>query len=91
MSSHLLISEIGGNAQHGNHTPLQVINRVHKLRYRVFLFSLYSMGLRLGEGLRIEVGDIDGARGRLHVRNAKGGKDRYVPIPEATLQILRRW
>jgi len=70
---------------------LQVINRVQKLRYRVFLFTLYSMGLRLGEGLRIEVGDIDGPRGRLHVRNAKGGKDRYVPIPESTLETLRRW
>ena len=69
----------------------QVINQVQQLRYRVFLFTLYSMGLRLGEGIRIEVGDIDSARARLHVRNAKGGKDRYVILPEATIAVLRRW
>lgn len=70
---------------------VQVINQVRKLRYRVFLYTIYSMGLRLGEGLRLETGDIDGARHRIHVRNAKGGRDRYVPIPEPTLEILRRW
>jgi len=35
-----------------------VINATRKLRYRVFFLTLYSMGLRLGEGLRMEVGDI---------------------------------
>ncbi len=68
-----------------------VINQVRKLRYRVFLLTTYSMGLRLGEGLGLEVGDIDGARKRVHIRDGKGGKDRYVPIPEATLEALRRW
>jgi integrase/recombinase XerD len=36
--------------------------------YRVFFFTLYSLGLRLGEGLRLQVGDIDAARGRVHPR-----------------------
>ena len=49
----------------------------------------YSMGLRLGEGLGLEVCDIDAAGKRVHVRNGKGGKDRYVPLPDATLQHLR--
>ncbi len=69
----------------------QVINITRKLRYRVFFLTVYSMGLRLGEGLRIEVGDIDGARHRLHVRNAKGGKDRYVPLPHVTLDVMRQF
>jgi integrase/recombinase XerD len=54
-------------------------------------FTLYSMGLRLGEGLRIRVGDIDAERARLHVRNAKGNKDRFVPLPIQTLDVLRRF
>ena len=54
------------------------------LSYQVFFFTLYSLGLRLGEGLRLEVGDIDGARRRVHVRDAKGNKDRFVPLPQAT-------
>ena len=59
------------------------------LSYRVFLFTLYSMGLRLGEGLRLQVGDIDAARGRVHVRNAKGNKDRLVPLPRTTHKALQ--
>jgi integrase/recombinase XerD len=61
------------------------------LSYRVFFFTLYSLGLRLGEGLRLQVGDIDGVRGRVHVRDAKGNKDRLVPLPQATHQLLRRF
>ena len=41
------------------------------LSYRVFFFTLYSLGLRLGEGLRLQIGDIDAARGRVHSRDAK--------------------
>jgi len=62
-----------------------------KLSYRVFFFTIYSMGLRLGEGLRLEVGDIDSARKRVHIRDAKGNKDRFVPLPDITLDLLRRF
>ena len=61
------------------------------ISYRVFFFTLYSLGLRLGEGLRLQIGDIDGARGRVHIRDAKGNKDRFVPLPAATHQLLRRF
>ncbi len=61
------------------------------LSYRVFYFTLYSLGLRLGEGLRLEVGDIDAQRLRVHIRDSKGNKDRLVPLPEATLVLLRRF
>jgi len=40
----------------------QLIGATRKLRYRVFLLTTYSMGLRLGETLSLQVGDIDGAR-----------------------------
>ena len=59
--------------------------------YQVFFFTLYSLGLRLGEGLRLQVGDIDAARVRVHIRDAKGNKDRLVPLPDATLVRLRRF
>jgi integrase/recombinase XerD len=61
------------------------------LSYRVFFFTLYSLGLRLGEGLRLTVADIDGARARVHIRDAKGNKDRLVPLPTATYRLLRRF
>jgi len=63
----------------------------HTLSYRVFFFTLYSLGLRLGEGLRLTVADIDATRQRVHIRDAKGNKDRLVPLPAATLTCLRRF
>ena len=58
-------------------------------RYRVFYFTAYSLGLRLGEGLRLQLGDIDAARAP--IRDSKGNKDRVVPLPEAPLDLLRRF
>ena len=63
----------------------------NKISYRVFFFTLYSLGLRLGEALALEVDDIDAVRMRVHIRSAKGNKDRLVPLPETTLQVLRRF
>ena len=63
----------------------------HVVSYRVFYFTLYSLGLRLGEGLRLQVGDIDAVRGRVHIRDAKGNRDRFVPLPQATHHLLRRF
>ncbi len=67
----------------------QLIGATRKLRYRVFLLSTYSMGLRLGEALSLEVGDIDGQRKLVHIRRGKGHKDRLVPLPDLTYQALR--
>ena len=61
------------------------------LSYRVFYFVLYSLGLRLSEGLALKVSDIDGARGRVHIRDSKGNRDRLVPLPDATLDVLRKF
>jgi site-specific recombinase XerD len=61
------------------------------LSYRVFYFTLYSLGLRLGEGLALKVSDIDADRHRVQIRDAKGNRDRFVPLPTATLTALRRF
>ncbi|WP_283392259.1 tyrosine-type recombinase/integrase [Photobacterium phosphoreum] len=73
-------------------TPAEVshlINSTKQLRYQVFFLTLYSLGLRLGEGLDLAVGDIDRHRMLVHIRNGKGGKDRFIPIPRRTLYALR--
>ena len=61
------------------------------LSYRVFFFTLYSLGLRLSEGLALSVADIDAQRARVHIRDSKGNRDRFVPLPAATLAVLRRF
>jgi len=70
---------------------LRIFAATRVLSYRVFYFTLYSLGLRLGEGLRLQVGDIDAVRHRVHVRDAKGNRDRFVPLPTATHTLLRRF
>lgn len=67
----------------------RLIMATHQLRYRVFLLTTYSMGLRLSETLALEVGDIDAARKLVHIRRGKGHKDRMVPLPDVTYHALR--
>jgi integrase/recombinase XerD len=59
--------------------------------YRVCLSTIYSCGLRLQEGTHLQVPHIDSSRMLVHVRRGKGGKDRYVPLPHRTLQLLREY
>jgi site-specific recombinase XerD len=56
--------------------------------YRVCLTTIYACGLRLMEGASLQIPNVDSARGVLHVRG-KRRKDREVPLPTATLQLLR--
>lgn len=65
-----------------------ILKAVRKLRHRACLTLIYTCGLRLGEGCRLAVGDVQRDRGLIHIRSAKGNKDRYVPIPHATLSLL---
>lgn len=69
----------------------QIIDACITERMAVYFWTVYSMGLRLQEGLNLQVGDVDAARGLVHVHRGKGAKDRYVPLPATTLQWLRRY
>ncbi len=60
-------------------------------RYRVCLLTIYSCGLRLLEGCNLKVSNIDSGRMVVHVEGGKGNKDRYVPLPQRTLEELRRY
>ena len=68
----------------------RVINAARELRYQIFAWVAYSMGLRLSEALALQIGDIDSARMKVHVHLGKGGKDRFVTMPEVTLRALRQ-
>ena len=70
---------------------LQIIKAANTQRMAVYFWTVYSLGLRMQEGLNLQVGDIDGARGMVHVHRGKGAKDRYIPLPSSTLHMLRRY
>jgi site-specific recombinase XerD len=69
----------------------QILGGVQRLRYRACLSVIYSCGLRLREGLFLKVENIDSERMCIHVQKGKGRKDRYVPVYQGTLDLLRQY
>ncbi len=65
---------------------LQAVTTAHN---KAYLTVVYCCGLRLQEALHLQVGDIDSQRKLIHVHLGKGAKDRYVPLPDSTLEVLR--
>jgi len=68
----------------------RTLDQMHTPVYRACLKTIYSCGLRLREGSHLQVADIDSGRMALHI-HGKGGKDRYVPLPDRTLELLREF
>lgn len=67
----------------------QLIATVRKPGLRCFFWTVYSLGLRLQEGLHLQVSDIDAGRMLVHIRRGKGHKDRLIPLTPKTLDMLR--
>jgi len=68
-----------------------ILAAVRTPQNKAYLTVVYSCGLRLHEALYLQASDINSDRMRIHVHRGKGAKDRYVPLPEATLNILRSY
>lgn len=69
----------------------QILAAVRASHMHTFLWTVYSCGLRLNEALHLQVGDVDSQRMRLKIRSGKGNKDRLIPLPRHTLELLRRY
>ena len=70
---------------------LRILNAVGNEKHKVILTLIYSAGLRVGEAVRLKITDIDSQRGLIHVRNAKGMKDRFTLLSEVMLPMLREF
>jgi site-specific recombinase XerD len=70
---------------------MRILSHVRTFHNYVFLSTVYCCGLRLQEALYLQVSDIDSHRMLIHVHRGKGAKDRYVPLPGNTLNLLRRY
>ena len=72
----------------------QVIDAAASLSHRTMLMMLYSTGMRNAELRHLQVADIDSRRMLIHIRQGKGGRDRFVPLSATLLVTLRayyRW
>ena len=68
-----------------------LFNSVHNIKHKTMLMGLYSCGLRKSELMRLRFQDIDSERMLIHVRDSKGGKDRYAILSEVFLWQLRKY
>jgi site-specific recombinase XerD len=69
----------------------RIIRAIRRERFRAYFWTVYSCGLRLNEALALQVGDVDAQRMRIHIHRGKGAKDRLIPLPTATLDVLREY
>jgi integrase/recombinase XerD len=67
----------------------RIIKAVGNIKYRTLLMVIYSAGLRVSEAVNLRILDIDKDRMTLHIRCAKGGKDRYVILSPVVYSALR--
>jgi len=69
----------------------RLVQSIPNLKQRACIQLIYACALRIGEVVNIKVADIDGPRLQLKVRQAKGAKDRLVPVPLETMNLLREY
>ena len=69
----------------------KLLQVTHNLKHKTILLLIYSGGLRMGELLNLKIGDIDSQSMKIHIRQAKGKKDRYIMLSENVLTMLRNY
>ncbi|MGJ8761319.1 MAG: tyrosine-type recombinase/integrase [Polaribacter sp.] len=68
-----------------------LFNTLTNLKHKALLCLLYSAGLRIGEAINLEINDIDSKRMLIHIKQAKGKKDRYTLLSPVFVKILREY
>jgi len=69
----------------------RIINSKTNLKHKAILMLIYSGGLRLGEVSTLKITDIDSDRMLIHLRKAKGDKERYTILSPIALDLLRSY
>jgi len=67
----------------------RLLDAIRSPKYRVIGMVQYAAGLRISEACRLQPQDIDSKRMVIHVRNGKGGRDRYTVLSARLLEYLR--
>ena len=65
------------------------LSKIENLKHKTILTLTYSVGLRVSEIVNLKIEDIDSNRMLIHIKNAKGRKDRIVPLSQNVLNLLR--
>lgn len=68
-----------------------ILNAHSNIKHKTMLSLIYSCGLRRGELLNLKPTDIDSKRNIVNIKQAKGKKDRIVPLSQKILSMLREY
>jgi len=69
----------------------RLLEKLHNPKHHAILLTCYAAGLRLSEALHLKIGDIDGQRNQINIRQGKGRKARVVPASPRLLDALRNY
>ena len=67
------------------------LSKIKNLKHKAILTLTYSVGLRVSEIVNLKISDIDSNRMLIYIKNAKGKKDRVVPLSPTVLELLREY
>jgi len=67
------------------------LSKIENIKHKAILTLTYSVGLRVSEITNLKIEDIDSKRMLIHIKNAKGKKDRIVPLSQTVLELLREY
>jgi site-specific recombinase XerD len=67
------------------------LSKIENIKHKAILTLTYSVGLRVSEIVNLKIEDIDSKRMLIHIKNAKGRKDRIVPLSQTVLELLREY
>ncbi len=74
-----------------HHEVFLLFEAIRSIKYRAIIVTAYAAGMRISEVCRLGQADIDSQRMLIHIRSAKGQKDRYVMLSERLLILLREY
>jgi site-specific recombinase XerD len=68
---------------------LERISKIENLKHKAIISLAFSVGLRVSEVINLKIADVDSKRMLINIRQAKGKKDRIVPLSITILDLLR--
>lgn len=68
-----------------------IISKITNIKHKAIIQLIYSCALRISELINLKINDINGIESVIKIRSGKGKKDRYIPLPEETLLLLRNY
>lgn len=68
-----------------------IFTHTRNMKHRILLMIIYSTGMRIGEVLKLQLNDINSGESLIYIRQAKGGKDRRLPLSDFMLEKLRNY